>query len=455
MNRTGKVAFVVGTVLMACFVYGVVRLFYLQADLRDRFPDYSSFRSDPYGAKAFYEALGLMPDVRMRRNLQPLTRLETGPDSAVLLIGVQTYGDINEVEVEYIEAFERIAAVGGRVVIAFYPVPRQPRSRAIPAPSDEKDETPEDGASGEDNRADDSASAESKESESAEEVEGDLEPPEKLPAPAPKTVNLSDRWGIACAYGELPRSEDGGYRPARSARFPGVSLPLPDEISCYSGLYFTRLTHHWRTLYARDEEPVLVERRFGNGSIVLSADSYFLSNEAMRRERHPELLAWLVGPKTDVVFDEYLKGTAERPGIMTLMKRYGLQGLLAALVVLAALVFWQNAASLVPHFPDAVDAAAGNETMGKDATEGLVNLLRRSVPARDLLDVCVREWEAAFRAPYGTGAGIPETSVRRIRELFLTEKEGGGKPDAVETYNRIARFLSDYKWRQPWHRHGV
>ena len=45
--------------------------------------------------------------------------------------------------------------------------------------------------------------------------------------------------------------------------------------------------------------PVVIERQYGNGSIVLVADSFLVSNEALRSERHPRLLARLfAGPPT-------------------------------------------------------------------------------------------------------------------------------------------------------------
>ncbi len=49
---------------------------------------------------------------------------------------------------------------------------------------------------------------------------------------------------------------------------------------------------------------------------------------------------------------------AENPGIMTLARRYHLQGTLAALVVLALLFLWKNMVSLVPPSPAGNTACA-------------------------------------------------------------------------------------------------
>ena len=97
-----------------------------------------------------------------------------------------------------------------------------------------------------------------------------------------------------------------------------AELALPDELEWHSGAILTNLDKAWRTIYARGTNPVVVERKFGSGTVVLATDSYFLSNEALRKERHAELLAWLVGPGRAVVFDEAHFGIVETSGVASL-----------------------------------------------------------------------------------------------------------------------------------------
>jgi len=84
---------------------------------------------------------------------------------------------------------------------------------------------------------------------------------------------------------------------------------------------------------------------------VLAADSYFTSNEALLHERHPKLLAWLVGAGTRAVFDETHLGVAENPGMAALARKYRLHGVAAVLLLLAVLHVWGSAASLLPPPP--------------------------------------------------------------------------------------------------------
>ncbi|MGA2555338.1 MAG: hypothetical protein ABSG04_03605, partial [Verrucomicrobiota bacterium] len=127
---------------------------------------------------------------------------------------------------------------------------------------------------------------------------------------------------------------------------------------------------NWQTLYQRKGHPVIVQRAFGPGSLVLSTDSYFLSNEALRRERHAELLAWLVGPHPDVIFDETHLGVEERPGVAGLMRQYHLQGVLLALALIAALFIWRNSLPLVPPPAARPDAASGALVQAREASAG-------------------------------------------------------------------------------------
>jgi hypothetical protein len=188
-------------------------------------------------------------------------------------------------------------------------------------------------------------------------------------------------------------------------------------------------------LESRGNYPAIIERAFGKGTIVLCADSYLVSNEAMRRDRHPELLAKLLGSNRTVVFDETHLGVAEDPGVMTLARKYGLHGLLAGLILLAALYVWQNAVGFVPPYEVVADAPAA----GKDSAAGFVNLLRRSIPASRVLTVCVEEWKKSK----------PRRTVKNLDriEAIVQSQEAlpGPQRDPVGNYRTITQILKERK----------
>jgi hypothetical protein len=198
---------------------------------------------------------------------------------------------------------------------------------------------------------------------------------------------------------------------------------------------FTNLDKAWRVIYSRGKSPVVIERTFGRGTVVMATDSYFLSNEAMWKARHPELLAWLIGAGEHVVFDEAHLGVTESSGVAVLMRKYRLHGVIAGLVLLAGLFVWKNSVSLVP--PQTL-AAKDRFVAGKDSAAGFVNLLRRNIPPREILEVCFTEWTKSFSA---RGA-YRISSVDQAQMVMEAERNRAARDrNAVRAYQEICRAL--------------
>jgi hypothetical protein len=177
---------------------------------------------------------------------------------------------------------------------------------------------------------------------------------------------------------------------------------------------------------------VLIERSYGRGSIVLSSDSFFLSNEAMKRERYPQLLSWLCGPHRKIVFDETHLGVSKSPGIATLLRKYGLAPFLISLIVLALLAIWKQAARLVPVYEEKEKATVD---AGKDAFTGFTNLLRRNIPPDDLLSACLEEWKRSFTH----GKQDLSSRLPQIQEIIATDRAQPKKNrNPVEAYRKIS-----------------
>jgi hypothetical protein len=136
-------------------------------------------------------------------------------------------------------------------------------------------------------------------------------------------------------------------------------------------------------------------RPLGKGSVVLVSESYSLSNEGLREEHNATLIVKLVGPASEVVFDENHFGVVESGSITKLMRKYNLEGALAVLAVVAGLFLWRSASSLLPsRAPGSEQAVAG-----RDSLDGMVALLRRGIPEKDLVRVCYGEVQKMHRHP--------------------------------------------------------
>jgi hypothetical protein len=375
----------------AVFVYGILYLFQLRFEEGDVYPPYSSLRTDPLGTMAFYESLDAFPDLTVQRDHSPLNRLPAAPDSVYLHLATSIPA-WRQLSGETFKEIEKFATSGGRLLVTFYPASVQPPPRP--------------------------------------ELKG-LEPNKEKP----KEPTAKELWGMDLRIFNLSRSEDT-YQPEEARNVSG--LPLPQTLDWHSGIVLTDLDPSWKHIYMRGASPVLVERMFGRGSIVVATDSYFLSNEALALDRHADLLSWFIGSGRNIMFDEAHLGVVETPGVATLMRRYRLQWLIAAILLLAGLFIWKNSMSLVPPNYKRTTAAY---VQGRDAAAGFVNLLRRSIPARDLLTACFAEWKKSG----AQAGGYSSSRIAQAEAAFESENSRTGRDrDAVRAYQTISNILKKH-----------
>ncbi|HEX3444194.1 MAG TPA: hypothetical protein VHS80_05715 [Chthoniobacterales bacterium] len=175
--------------------------------------------------------------------------------------------------------------------------------------------------------------------------------------------------------------------------------------------------------------PVVIERSFGRGNIILIADSYPLTNDALANDRETGLLGWLFRKQTTVLFDETHFGLTENPGIVSLARRYGLESAFVVLLMLALFFIWANRYSLVPK---SVDRSAGNPIVpGQGGETVLVNLLRRSLPAKDLLSTSAELWR---KGAHDAG------KIRKLDQLLAGLDP---RSSAVDRYNQLSQRLNE------------
>ncbi|HEX4999559.1 MAG TPA: DUF4350 domain-containing protein [Terriglobia bacterium] len=380
----------------AALVIGVVQLLMLRIEQGDVYPPYSSLRSDPLGAMALYESLERMPGMTVARDYSSQNRLPAGAATAYLHLAASA-NDWRAVPREVVQEVERFVAEGGRLVIALYPDAEVPR-RVRPDEEEKKKEKPS-------------------------------------PEEEAKIVQVKDRWGLTLVTRDLSRNKEGGYDPVRARNVSG--LPLPAEIDWHSGIVLDNVSADWRPIYTREGAgPVVAERRFGKGAIVIATDSFFLSNEALHGDRQTALLAWMVGSNHTVYFDEAHLGVTENPGVATLIRRYRLQGLAAALLLVVGLFIWKNSLSLAPR----VVRNHHQRIAGKDAASGFVNLLRRNVPPGDLLATCFAEWKAAVQTGTHSAARIERAVAAFQNEATRPSRE----QDPIRAYAAITDILKKH-----------
>jgi hypothetical protein len=376
----------------AFFVYGVTRLLVLRFEKGDAYPRCSSYRSDPLGTKAFYEGLGLLPGIEAVRNIEPLEKVSRLSETTLFLFGLQA-PQFLAMPQESVKALEQAAFEGGRVVISFVPI------RALPTPSakeKKRGETPQE--------------------DTSQEKDEEQEPYSQA------YVDLTQRWGVEV---------DRYAKMEGEASLSLQEKELPPFLPWYSVSVFEPRDPDWQVIYAREGKPVLIEQSYGKGSIVLSSDSFLLSNEAMRSKRYPQLLSWLCGHHRKIVFDETHLGVSESPGIATLLRKYGLAPFFISLIVLFLLAVWKQAAGLVPAFEEEERASINS---GKDVFTGFTNLLRRNISPDQILPVCLEEWKRSFTH----GRQDRSALLPRIQEVIAADRALPKRNrDPAQAYRKI------------------
>ena len=228
---------------------------------------------------------------------------------------------------------------------------------------------------------------------------------------------ISKRWHISIEryVGTEDQIEEAGSMPRETSAYL--------EIAKGSG---------WRVIDENDDnDAVMAERVFGKGQIVLLTESYPLSNEGLRADMNTGLIAKLAGPSTRIVFDEAHLGVSNTGSVGTLIRRYRLTGAFAMMLLLGLLFLWKNSTSLMPQVQESLVTTA----LGADSQAGLVNLLKRSVPAAQLARACWERWKET------RVLGRPISEQRVVRAESVLASAAPESPAAI--YRKIQSILTE------------
>ena len=182
---------------------------------------------------------------------------------------------------------------------------------------------------------------------------------------------------------------------------------------------------YWRVFCMENGHAAAVERMFGAGSVALVAATHPFLNLDLRDNRDIGLLEWAAGDRQLIVFDETHLGSSQSGTIMGLLRRFRLQGLLAALTSASLLFFWRSSAPFPPMPEPARDS--GLKISGTGSGEALRNLLERRISPSALIQSCVQEWTRDFarRAEPQTVAEVSKAADEKARIVEQWEKIRG------------------------------
>ncbi len=439
MPKTNAMRMILFLLIVAAFALGVVKLFLLRFEAGDVYPAYSSLRSDPLGSRALYSSLEKINRDRVSRNYLPLQNVEFEQQTVFFYIGTAVF-DSQSVSAEWLKIFERLTNKGGRLVLSFLPVEKKPanwRMQKCFVPQGDlkdKDKTPP-GAAPKNSEVP-AKHPEMNSASNSDDHQPQAPPVEHFSDKSGNCVSLEDQWGLTFAFAERPSDKAVNISDDLT---PARVKSLPRTISWHTALYFDELEDSWQAIYTAGGRPVIIERPFGEGSLVLSADSFFLSNEALRSERHPALLAWLLGDRANIVFDETHFGILRHPGVLDLIQRHRFHWFILTVAILAILFIWKNSVSFLPPLKATRSQPGKDVISDRDSTQGLISLLRRNIPTRRLLQTCAGEWQRSVQPE----RWLQSDRLLQIKSVFQKiETQSPKSIDPVSGYRQISKIIS-------------
>jgi len=391
---------------------GIVQLFSLRFRQGDIYPPYSSLRADPLGTKVLFEALEGLGNQSIERNLRPVDKLEISTESTLVFLGLNADQDTYQPS-SLMENPSNLSRGGARFIVGFLPVTTQAQFNPMfpvgPAP-----------------------------------VGGTRGALQKM-----QEQNKMRTWRelMETIDVRLEFSKPNVDRSSKSlVPFEAIleeeyaNYGLPETLNVRTGLYFVPANSSpWKIVYQIEDRPVILERAYGKGSIVLMAEGYPLSNEAINAERKPALIGWLLGDATRVVFDETHLGIEQTPGLMNLARKYGLHAAFASLGLLAMLFIWYAMTPVVPRRSEEEEVEHIARGQNRDAFAGMVNLLRRSVRPQDLMEVCLAQWKRTLR---GTRPGQLVRIQQADAAARIAKDAGRLRSAPAESYREIFEILN-------------
>ncbi|MBN4074099.1 hypothetical protein JYT61_00910, partial [bacterium AH-315-E10] len=324
MKQNKNILFV-GLVCILVFTFSVYNLLNIQIESGDIYPEYSSLRADPMGSKLLYESLESIPDIKTKRNIDNPSKLTVNEPTIVFFANFNFNG-ISSFFGEPLDMTghaKMICASGGTILIMLNSDMDLPEIEKDESETEEDDET-------------ESTETQRKKDDKKEVIEFGLDS-------FSKDANSIFTFRIRC-----PELNDDDVIRIDTVHRQANHSDLPQTLPWHSNLYFDELNDIWTPLYSAEDRVVMMQRPFLKGRIIICSDSFFLSNESMWKERQVDLIRWMIGDSTQIIFDEYHLGIQQQKGVATLARKYNLFGLFFALIVFAIIYIWKNMIHFIP-----------------------------------------------------------------------------------------------------------
>jgi Domain of unknown function (DUF4350) len=401
--------------VVGIFIWALFELFSLRFERGDTYAPYSSYRAAPTGCKVLYESLNSMKGLQVKRLLRPIDEIEDVSKTVMLITNVS---EINHLSAPGLESYVQR---GGNVLIFCAPLEM---NRAKYLGSERTRSTPVKLESEPEKDIIDKSKKAKKESAKDDETckcdggKGDKD--DKICKSTGGLSKLLDK--IMLIKRKYPHQMP---IPAQAnEQLKALSLP---EINIYSHAYLELDGTSWEELYRAREKTMMVKAKYGRGTVIVSAASYFISNEAMLKEPPVELYAWLIGNRPGVIFNELVHGQGNTHNIAWLAGKYRLGLLLFNLLLVVVLYVWRSFFSSA----NIQQEKYKSRELQISSTVGLEKLLRKNISLNMCLPTCLDEWRKQKALTLG----------KQSDEELLQDTDPSGWQLNVD-YNKIVKIIN-------------
>ena len=316
-------------IVLVVFVTGAVMMLSMRVEKGDMFPAFSSLRADPLGARALYESLERQKGLTVRRNY---TKIADCSFSETTLFFTGLSPQNLQGDTAFASSILTLASLGNRVILA-----------------------------------------------------------------------LSGKSGFMASIADSGSGAEHkgrnflGLRCIKRAKGDSSGITGPAPLASLAWREAVRFTgdSSWTGVVRQNDHIMLGEKQVKKGSIVALSGSYHLSNQGLRENNRSHgsnpLIPFLVGSSRSVVFDEWHHGIAHANGLMDLLRRFGMTGILAFASAWFFLFIWT--AHGLSAGRRTIEIAAMESDGGEDC---LKHLLLSHISYDRLLETCTNEWRGAF-----------------------------------------------------------
>lgn len=114
-----RLLWIFAAALVVILVWGLDQIAVAPLETGEIYPQYSSLRTDPDGAKALYESLAAMPGLEVERLYKDRKTMARGEAMFVLGVNPVSFSAIKD---QTIDEYEKLVENGGRLIFAFLPL---------------------------------------------------------------------------------------------------------------------------------------------------------------------------------------------------------------------------------------------------------------------------------------------------------------------------------------------